>query len=112
MARKPKPKTPKPKKLNLSAKEIWKKIVTDVEKKEVPIKVLDKLIVHLADGSMVEVNVKDLIKEGAEPELIEEHLNKKLSELSEIITDIDYYIDIDSVVKVVQPETDKILKDL
>jgi hypothetical protein len=100
------------KKLNLNVKDIWKRIVSDVEKQEVPIKVLDRLVIHLADGTNVEVNIKELIKDGADPLLIEEHLNQRLSDLSEIINDIDYYIDIDSVVKVVQPATDKILKDL
>lgn len=100
------------KKLKVNVKDIWKQIVSDVEKSEVPIKVLDRLVIHLADGTLVEVNIKELILEGADPALIEDHLNQKLRDLSDIITDIDYYIDIDSVVKVVQPETDKILKNI
>lgn len=109
MAKKPKP---RPKKLNLSVREIWKKIVTEVEKQEVPIEVLDRLVVHLADGTGVEINIKELLTEGIKADDIEDHLNKKLHALSDIIVDVDYFINIDSVVNVVKPETDRLLKDL
>lgn len=109
MAKNPRP---RPKKLNINARDIWKKIVTEVEKQEVPIEVLDRLVVHLADGTGVQINIRELLSEGLLASEIEQHLNERLESLGNIIVDVDYFINIDSVVKVVQPETDKLLKDL
>ena len=64
------PKKPKSKKLNLNTKSQWKNILKDVEKKEVPIHVLEKLIVALKDGTQVVVDIKRLLAEGADPDLI------------------------------------------
>ena len=47
----------KPKKLNLNTKTAWRNILKEVEKKEVPIHVLEKLMVHLKDGTMVTVDI-------------------------------------------------------
>ena len=107
-----KPRKSRPKKVNLSIKAIWEKIVLEVEKQEVPINVLDRIVIFLADGTSVEINVKQLLSDGTDPNELEEHLNRRLKDLEEIITDVDYFIDIDSVVKTVQPETDRILRDL
>jgi hypothetical protein len=100
------------KKLKTNINDVWKQIVSDVEKSDVPIKVLNKLVIHLTNGAIVEVNIKELMAGGADPFMIEDHLNQRLKDLSDIISDIEYYIDIESVVQVVQPETDKILKNI
>jgi len=100
------------KKINISAKDQWRKILKEVEKKEIPITLLQSITVNLIDGTMVNVNIKELLSEGNDPELIEEMLNIKLKSLDQVIEDIDFYVDIDNVAKVIQPITDKILKDL
>jgi hypothetical protein len=106
-----KPKS-KLKKINVSAKEQWRKILRDVEKDEVPITLLRTLIVNLIDGTIVNIDVKELIREGHDPDLIEEMLDIRLKALDHMIEDVDFYIDLDDVVKTVQPITDQILKDL
>jgi hypothetical protein len=44
-------KKPKPKKLNLNKKIAWRNILKDVEKKEVPVHLLESLTVYLRDGT-------------------------------------------------------------
>lgn len=100
------------KKINVSAKDQWKKILKDVEKREIPITMLQSLSVNLIDGTMVNINIKQLLAEGNDPEIIEEMLNIKLKSLDHMVDDIDFYVDIDNVAKIVQPITDQILKDL
>jgi hypothetical protein len=100
------------KKINVSAKDQWRKILKDVEKNEVPITLLRSLSVNLVDGTIVNIDVKELIREGHDPDLIEEMLDLRLKALDHMIEDVDFFIDIDDVVKTVQPITDQILKDL
>ena len=100
------------KKINVSAKDQWKKILADVEKNEIPITMLQSLSVNLVDGTVVNINIKQLLAEGTDPDIIEEMLDVKLKALDHIIEDVDFYVDIDNVAKIIQPITDEILKDL
>ena len=100
------------KKINVSARDQWKKILADVEKNEIPITMLQSLSVNLVDGTVVNINIKQLLAEGTDPEIIEEMLDVKLKALDHIIEDVDFYVDIDNVAKIIQPITDEMLKDL
>jgi hypothetical protein len=106
------PKKSKSKKLNLNTKSQWKNILKDVEKKEVPIHVLEKLIVALKDGTQVVVDIKRLLAEGADPDDVELHVNTRLDELDDYIDNVDFFVDIDLVEATIQPETDKLLSKL
>ena len=112
MSQNPKPKKPRLKRLNVTAREKWEKILKDIEKTEVPVTVLESITVNLIDGTQVSVNIKELIAEGNDPNDVESMLNEKLTELDDIIKDVDFYVSIDDVAKVVQPITDGFLKDL
>jgi hypothetical protein len=107
-----KPKRAKSKKLNLSVKSVWKNILKDVEKKEIPVHVLEKLLIYLKDGTVVTVDIKKILDEGANHDDVEMHINRRLVELEEYIDNIDFFVDIDRVERTVQPETDKILSKL
>lgn len=112
MSEQPKRKRPRLKRLNVTTREKWEKILKDVEKQEIPVTVLESLTVNLIDGTQVSISIKDLIAEGLEPDEIEYLLNEKLTELDDYIKDVDFYVSIDDVAKVVQPITDSFLKDL
>lgn len=112
MAQKLPKKQSKPKKLNINSKAAWKSILKDVDKKEVPIHVLEKLMVYLKDGTTVTVDIKKLLDQGADPDEIESHVSTRLEELDMYIDNIDFFVDVDLVEKTVQPETDKLLSKL
>jgi hypothetical protein len=107
-----KPRQPRSKRLKVSKKEQWERILKDVEKKEVPIGCLESIQVNLRDGTSVIVDIKQLLADGQDPELVEYMVNSKLKALDHIIDDVDFYISVDSVAKTVQPITDIILRDL
>jgi hypothetical protein len=115
MSEQPKPKkTPRSraKKLNLNKRKSWQDIVKGVDKREVPVDILQSIEVQLIDGTNIFINVKELIEEGQDPAEIEELLDAKFHDLDQYIKNVDFFIDIDKVVDTVQPETDKVLKDL
>jgi hypothetical protein len=107
-----KPRQPKSKRLKLSKKEEWTRILKDVEKNEIPVHFLKSITVNLKDGTAVEINITQLLGEGLDPETIERQLNEQLVELDDYIEDVDFYINVDSVSRTVQPFTDELLKDL
>lgn len=109
-----KPKKPrqKSKRLNLNSKSQWESILKSVEKKEVPIQMLNSLSVNLKDGTSVNINIKELLDEGNDPDELEITIKQKLKALDNIISDIDFYISVSAVQKIVQPATDQILKNL
>jgi len=107
-----KPRKQKSKKINVSARQHWETILRSVTKEEVPVEMLDYLTVNLIDGTKVNVNIKQLIAEGRKPKDIESEINDRLSSLDAMVEDVDFFICIDSVANVVQPVTDKILKNL
>lgn len=112
MPEQPKRKRPRLKRLNVTTREKWNKILKDVEKQEVPVTLLESLAVHLIDGTTVNIDIKEMIQDGMEPSDIEQMLNDKLTSLDHIIKDVDFYVSIDDVAKMVQPITDNFLKDL
>ncbi len=111
-----KPKQPrkrsKAKKLNINKRKSWQDIVNGVDKKEVPISILQKILVSLVDGTQITINVKDLISDGQDPDDIELMLDEKFNELDIYIKNVDFFVDIDKVQDEVQPATDKALKGL
>lgn len=107
-----KPRQPKSKRLKISKKEQWTNILKEVEAKDAPIHCMESIQVNLRDGTSVIIDVRQLIAEGNDPELIEYMIQNKLQALDHIIDDVDFYISVDSVAKVIQPITDSILKDL
>ena len=112
MAKQQKPKKPSKPRLNLSVKAKWKDLLKEIDKKEIPVEVLERLVVNLKDGTEVEVNIKELLANGEDPISIERHLNERLDALDHIIENVDFFVDIDSVVKTIQPETDRLLANI
>jgi hypothetical protein len=107
-----KPRQPKSKRLNLNKKDQWERLIKEISKEQVPISVLRYITVNLKDGTSVDVNISEMIDEGADPAFVEQLINEKLQALDDVIQDVDFHISVDSVARVVQPFTDKLLKDL
>lgn len=108
----PKKRQAKSKRLNLDSKAKWEVILKSVEKKDIPIAMLESMNVNLTDGTTVNINIKELLDEGNDPDELEKMIKIKLTNLDNIINDIDFYISVSAVAKVVQPATDELLKNL
>jgi len=107
-----KPRRKRAKKLVLNKRKSWQEIVNNVEKNEIPVSILQQITVELIDGTMVTINIKDLMQDGYDPVEVQDLLNEKFQELDQYIHNVDFFVDIDAVVETVQPETDKVLKNL
>ena len=101
---------PKSKRINVSVKEQWKQILKSVSKNEVPVNLLESVTVNLIDGTSVDVNIQELLREGHEPDDVRDMLNSRLDRMDAMVKDVDFMISIEAVANTVQPVTNVILK--
>lgn len=99
-------------KVNTSSRVQWKKILKDIEKTNIPVELLESINVNLIDGSMVSIDIKELLDAGNDPEVLEKLLEVKLQALDNVIVNVDFFVSINDVVKTVQPITNEILRKL
>lgn len=90
----------------------WEHILSDVEKSNVPVQFIKKIVVRLSGKKQHTINIQTLLKQGLDPEEIEEVVNRKLTELDPMITSFEFVLNVESIAKIVQPETDKLLGNL
>lgn len=92
--------------------EAWEQIVEEVTKTDIPLECIQKIIFKLYGGRQRTVNIRTLSRQGLDFEDIHGVVSKKFEEFDEHIRDVDFVIDIMSVARLVQPETDRLLGDL
>jgi len=90
----------------------WEHIIEEVNKTEVPLECIKKVVIRLGDRKQKTINLSTLRKQGLDLEEVEIVLTRTLTELGDTVRDIDFVVDVSEVAKMVQPETDKLLKDL
>lgn len=90
----------------------WEHIIEEVNKTEVPLECIKKVVIRLGDRRQKTINLSTLRKQGLDLEEVETVLTRTLTELGDTVRDIDFVVDVSEVAKLVQPETDKLLKDL
>ena len=92
--------------------EQWDHIISGVDKTEVPLECINKIVIRLQGGRQKTINLARLRRDGFDLEEIESYLTRNLLELGDLVRDIDFLVDVNAVAQMVQPETDKLLKDL
>lgn len=100
------------KKVSVSSRERWRTILKEVDKGEIPLDLLLAISVNLVDGTVVNINVKELIDAGNDPKDLKHMLDERFKTMESYIENIDFLVSIDDIARTVQPITDEILKDL
>ena len=90
----------------------WEHIIEQVNKTEVPLECIKKVVIKLGDRRQKTINLTALRRQGLDLEEVETILTRTLTELGDTVRDIDFVVDVSEVAKMIQPETDKLLKDL
>ena len=90
----------------------WEDLVDTVEKSDIPVECIKRVVIKLADGKRRYLNISILRKKGYEPDELEHVLNEKLKEYDGIIENVDFFIDVEAVAEQVQQETDSMLGNL
>jgi hypothetical protein len=90
----------------------WENIISEVNKTDVPLECIKKIVIRLPNKKQKTINLSNLKKQGLVWEEIETVVTRTLADYGDDIRDVDFVVDIGAVVEIVQPETDKLLKDL
>jgi hypothetical protein len=89
----------------------WEHIIEDVDKQKIPVEFINKLVIKMKGKRQQTINIKRFLKQGLAPDQIEEAVSRRLSEYDDDIVSVAFILDIESIAEVVQPETDRLLKN-
>lgn len=90
----------------------WDHIISEVDKTQVPLECINKMVIRIAKGKQKTINLTRLRRDGLDNDEIEEILNRNLYTLGDSVNTIDFVVDVNAVAGIVQPATDKLLKSL
>ena len=90
----------------------WEHILEDVDKVKVPVQFLKKIVVKMSGKKQHTINIQALMKQGLDPEEVEEVISRKLNELDPLITSFEFVLNVETIAETVQPQTDKLLGKL
>jgi hypothetical protein len=90
----------------------WEHILEDVEKNKIPVEFIKKLIIKLEGKRQQTINIEKFLSQGLDPDQIEEAISRKLHELDDQVTSVEFLLNVQSIADTVQPETDKLLNKL
>lgn len=92
--------------------ERWEHIIDDVDITDVPLECIKKVLVRMGGRRQKTINLENLRRQGLDIEQIETVLTRALTDLGDSVQDVDFILDVGMIATLVQPETDKLLKDL
>jgi hypothetical protein len=92
--------------------ERWEHIIDDVDITDVPLECIKKIVIKLQGKRQRTINLSMLRRQGLDFEEIETVMTRTLTELGDAVRDVDFILDVGAIATIVQPETDKLLKDL
>jgi hypothetical protein len=92
--------------------ERWEHIIDDVDITDVPLECIKKVVVKLYGKRQRTINLDLLRRQGLDFNEIETVMSRTLADLGEQVRDVDFILDVGAIATIVQPETDKLLKDL
>ena len=90
----------------------WEHIIAEVNKTDVPMECLKKVIIKLTGSRQRTINLSLLRQQGLSSEELEALLTRTFAEYDSQIRDVDFLVDIEAVARIIQPETDNLLKNI
>ena len=90
----------------------WEHIIEEVNKTEITLECIKKVVIRLHGKKQRTINLDLLRRQGLDIEEIETVMSRTLADLGEAVRDVDFILDVGAIATIVQPETDKLLKDL
>lgn len=92
--------------------EKWEHIVNEVNKTNVPLECIKKIVVKLHGKKQRTINLQLLKKQGLDGDELETVVSRILDGLGDQVYDLNFVVDVVEVAKLIQPETDKLLTGL
>ena len=80
----------------------WEHIIEEVNKTEIPLECIKKVIIRLHGKKQRTINLATLKKQGLDMDELEIVLTRTLTELGDEVKDIDFVVDVSEVAKILQ----------
>jgi hypothetical protein len=90
----------------------WEHIISEVRTTEIPLECMKKVVLKLKQNKRKTINLELLRKQGLSCEEVESVLSRTLLELEDDVIDTTWVVDVGAVAKIVQPQTNQLLKNL
>jgi len=90
----------------------WEDIVEQVEKQHIPISCVKKVVFRTHDKKQKTINLRKLRDQGISDDIVENIVEDFIRVNENEITSMEFVVDVAAVANHVQPETDKLLKDM
>ena len=90
----------------------WEHLINEVNKTEVPLECIKKIVIRLDGKKQKTINLSTLKKQGLDWEEIEIIVTRILTEFGDEVDNVDFIVDTVAVAELAQPETDKLLTKL
>lgn len=70
------------------------------------------MVIRIVGGKQKTINLSRLRRDGLDDDEIEEIMNRNIFVLGDLVNNIDFILDVNTVAGIIQPATDKLLKSL
>ena len=91
----------------------WKQVIDSIDQEMIPIDVVKKVVIKLADGKQRTINLSTLRKQGLDIEDIEVVVSKNMGTIhGKEVVKLDFVVDINAVASRIEPLTKGYLEKL
>ena len=90
----------------------WERIVSDVDKDLIPIDCVKKVIFKHVGNKQKTINLKALKRQNLNTDEIGAVVDRYVQENESTIRNMEFVLDVEAIAELLQPETDKLLKDI
>ena len=90
----------------------WERIVKEVDKDACPLRCVRKVIFRTHNRRQKTINLKTLRRQGLSDDRIEEAVSDFITEHDAVIASMELILDVEAVAEIIQPETDRLLKNI
>lgn len=90
----------------------WEHILSEVTTTDIPIECIKKIVIKLQGKKQKTVNLSTLRRQGLDWDEIETVVTRTLTSYGDLVQNLEFVLDIAAIARIVQPETDKLLKKL
>jgi hypothetical protein len=90
----------------------WEAIVDQIDKNHIPFECVKKVVFRTRDRRQKSINLRRLRDEGIDEDALDHLVTNYISENEEKIVSMEFLLDIEALAGIIQPETDKLLRDI
>ena len=88
----------------------WENLLDEVEYRDIPLEYVQRLTIHLKDGSKIDLHLSDMVQEhDLNYARLEKSLDRRLDHIEKDIKFVDWHIDADKTGSVVSKGVNEIL---